>query len=150
MSTIRDLLEGGAHALGNQVGGRLRYGVPLEEKARMAVSGEIPGYDPVNAGTEIGQDIEQRRAAAYLFGKTHPNLGPEWQPIIDRYIRSGDDPRVLAVTQSAVEQGAMDAQRGKQEHQDAETAMRQRLIARFGQGLGALLGLSGADRRAGR
>lgn len=118
----------------NDMGGRIRYGVPTSEKEAMAISGQIPGHDPRNAKTGVGHEIEQRRAAAYLFGKNYPNLGPEWQSLIDR-MRSGDDPKVLAVTQTAVEQGAADAQKAQQ-------AALKALLAKYGSGtLGGLLGV---------
>lgn len=110
--TLRELLSGGGQrALDTlaDVGSRIRYGVPFDEKARMALTGMIPGARKENLRSEVGSDIEQRRAAAYLFGQQWPTMGPEWQPLIDRYVRSGDDPRLLAVTQDAVEQGSRDA-----------------------------------------
>jgi hypothetical protein len=113
---LRDLISsGGSVALDKlaDLGSMIRYGVPFDQKAAMAIRGEVPGFDRQNAGSEMGADIEQRRAAAYLFGKQWPNLAPEWQPLVDRFIRSGDDPRLLAVTQDAVERGAYDALRAR-------------------------------------
>lgn len=112
--TLRDLLEqsGAIQALGD-VGSRIRYGVPYAVKEAMAIRGEIPGYDPRNARSAAGQEIEQRRAAAYLFGRSHPTWGPEYQPFIDMFRQhvGGDSPDVLSVAQDAVERGAFDAQR---------------------------------------
>jgi hypothetical protein len=113
----------------NDLGGRIRYGVPTAEKEAMAMRGEIPGHDPANMKTGTGMEAEQRRAAAYLFGKNYPNLGPNWQPIIDRVLRSGDDPKVLAVTQTAVEQGAMESER---EAAAAREMARNAMLARYG------------------
>lgn len=113
--TLGDLITGGGQKTVDRLadlGSLIRYGVPFGEKARLAITGAIPGAQPQNMRSEAGGEIEQRRAAAYLFGRQWPTLAPEWQPIIDR-MRSGDDPRVLAVTQDAVEQGSMDARRAK-------------------------------------
>lgn len=107
------MVSGGAEEVAHRLadlGSRIRYGVPFEEKARMALTGRIPGSRPVRS--ELEAEIEQRRAAAYLFAKQWPGLGPEWQPLIDR-LRRGDDPRVLAVTQDAAEQGAQDAMQAR-------------------------------------
>ena len=93
----------------NDIGGRIRYGVPTYIKETMAIRGEVPGHDPKNAKSQEGLDVEQRRAAAYLFGRNYPNLAPMVQPAIDS-LRSGDAPEVLAVTQSAVERGSSDAE----------------------------------------
>jgi hypothetical protein len=109
--TLGELIsKGGQGALDRfaDVGSLIRYGVPFNQKEAIALRGETPGYRAQNMATEIGPEIEQRRTAAYLFGKQWPHLAPEWQPIIDR-MRGGDDPRILAVTQDAVERGAMDA-----------------------------------------
>lgn len=98
--------NGGQKALDRlaDLGSMIRYGVPFNEKAAMAIRGQIPGYDPRNAYTELGQDIEQRRGAAYLFARQYPGLAPMVQPLIDR-LRSGDDPRILAVTEDAMRRG---------------------------------------------
>lgn len=115
------MVSGGGQAALDRLadlGSMIRYGVPFDAKAAMAIRGQTPGYDPRSAVSSLGQDIEQRRTAAYLFGKQWPSLAPEWQPLIDR-LRGGDDPRVLAVSQDAVERGAMDALRARAAHQAA-------------------------------
>ncbi len=73
----------GLYDLADQFG-RLRYGVPTSEKERMAVSGEVPGAQPIQYND---RDVarENRRAAAYLFGKTWPRLAPVIQPAINRF-----------------------------------------------------------------
>jgi hypothetical protein len=131
MPTIKDILENSAVIQWlNDQGGRVRYGVPTSEKEAMAIRGEIPGHVPANDNTMLGQDIEQRRAAAYLFGKTWPWLGPNWQPYIDKF-RSGegDDPRVISVAQSASEQGS-------QEAESESAAARRALLQKYGSMLG--------------
>lgn len=108
MPTIRDILENSTilHGIGDAVA-QARYGVPWEEKEAMAIRGDIPGADPRNGSSDLGQEIEQRRAAAYLFGRQWPTLGPWLQPGINalRYVE-GDDPRVIAVAPYAVKEGA--------------------------------------------
>lgn len=108
---LKDFLENSSVAQGvANLGSLFRYGVPFDEKEAMAIRGEIPGYDPKNGSSDLGQKIEQRRAAAYLWGKTHPQYGPDSQPFIDLFRRvvEHDDPRLLAVTQDAAEKGSQD------------------------------------------
>lgn len=113
--TLGELISGGGRAALDKLaaaGSMIRYGVPFNQKAVMALSGQIPGAQRENLRSGLGSEIEERRAAAYLFGKQWPNLGPEAQPFVDRLRRfAGDDPRLLAVTQQAVEQGAAERER---------------------------------------
>ena len=111
--TLGELLASGGRAALDRLadaGSMIRYGVPFDQKARMALTGEIPGYRQENLASELGADIEQRRAAAFLFGRQYPDFAPSLQDIVDR-LRAGDDPRILAVTRDAVRRGAQEAER---------------------------------------
>lgn len=77
----------------------LRYGVSPGEKRRLAITGQIPGAQPI--GSEEDVEREERRAAAYLFAKRYPTLAATVQPAVDmlrtRVFR--DDPSVVAAAQ---------------------------------------------------
>ena len=51
---------------------RLRYGVTGGDKYRLALSGRIPGAQPIHSEEDVAR--EERRAAAYLFAMQHPTL----------------------------------------------------------------------------
>lgn len=51
---------------------RLRYGVTGNDKYRLALSGRIPGAQPIQSEDDVAR--EERRAAAYLFAMQHPAL----------------------------------------------------------------------------
>lgn len=51
---------------------QLRYGVPANEKYKMAIQGQIPGSQVIHS--EEDQANEERRAAGYLFGKRWPSI----------------------------------------------------------------------------
>lgn len=51
---------------------RWRYGVTGDEKYRLALSGRIPGSQPIQSEADIAR--EERRAAAYLFSLQHPSI----------------------------------------------------------------------------
>ena len=109
---LRDLISGGGQSALDHladVGSMIRYGVPFGRKAVLALTGQIPGAQRENLRSQPGTELEERRAAAYLFGKQWPQLGPEVQPFVDRLRRfAGDDERLLAITQDSVERGARD------------------------------------------
>lgn len=51
---------------------RWRYGVTGNEKYALALSGKVPGAQPIRSEEDIAR--EERRAAAYLFAQKHPAL----------------------------------------------------------------------------
>lgn len=51
---------------------RWRYGVGANEKYALALSGRIPGSQPIHSEEDVAR--EERRAAAYLFAVQHPEL----------------------------------------------------------------------------
>lgn len=56
---------------------RWRYGVDPAQKYALALSGRIPGSQPIHSEEDVAR--EERRAAAYLFAMQHPalaNFGP--------------------------------------------------------------------------
>ena len=51
---------------------RWRYGVDASQKYALAVSGRIPGSQPIHSEDDLAR--EERRAAAYLFKMQHPQI----------------------------------------------------------------------------
>jgi hypothetical protein len=51
---------------------RWRYGVDANQKYALALSGRIPGSQPIKSEEDIAR--EERRAAAYLFSLQHPEM----------------------------------------------------------------------------
>ena len=51
---------------------RLRYGVDANQKYAIALSGQVPGSQPIHSEEDVAR--EERRAAAYLFAMQHPHL----------------------------------------------------------------------------
>lgn len=78
---------------------RFRYGVGPTEKYRLAVTGGIPGAQPIRNEADV--DREERRASGYLFAKQHPTIAPLVQPTVDdlRAVAFRDDPSVIAAAQ---------------------------------------------------
>ena len=89
--------------------GYLRYGVPTSEKERLAVSGELPGApeDP-----SASQDVSNRYAAGYLFGREHPTVSRAVQPLVDMVKTSdlpfvgGSDPELQSWASQGVRSGS--------------------------------------------
>jgi len=89
---------------------RARYGVPSAKKYELAVTGQIPGAQPIRSEADV--EREERRAAGYLFAKQNPTVSRAVQPTVD-WIRINlfrDDPSVVAVAK----QGQQAALRPKQ------------------------------------
>jgi len=78
---------------------RLRYGVGSAEKYKRALSGQIPGAQPIQSEDDIAR--EERRASGYLFAKEHPAVAGVVQPIVDDIRRYAfrDSPEVVAAAQ---------------------------------------------------
>lgn len=76
---------------------RARYGVTSGEKYRRAVTGEIPGAQPIRSEDDVAR--EERRAAGYLFAKQNPAISAAVQPAVNKIRTSlfGDDPSLVAV-----------------------------------------------------
>lgn len=51
---------------------RWRYGVGADEKYAIALSGRVPGSQPIRSEEDLAR--EERRAAAYLFALQHPTM----------------------------------------------------------------------------
>ena len=51
---------------------KARYGVGSTDKYRIALSGKVPGSQPIQSEDDLIR--EERRAAAYLFALNHPKL----------------------------------------------------------------------------
>ena len=51
---------------------RWRYGVDAGQKYALAVSGRIPGAQPIHSEDDLAR--EERRTAAFLFSQQHPSI----------------------------------------------------------------------------
>lgn len=65
--------------LGGRVGSQVRYGMPLEDKERLALSGQLPGAPEDPAMVEE----RQRHGAGYLFGQEWPRLSTAVMPAVN-------------------------------------------------------------------
>lgn len=95
--------------------GILRYGVPTQEKERLAREASLPGAPEDNTAEQTAAD---RYAAGFLFGLRYPELAVVVQPYVDRLKTSdlplfgGSTPEEQSYASEGVQRGAAMAGQG--------------------------------------
>lgn len=85
--------------------GRLRYGMPTDQKEALAASGTLPGA-PVDRSAD--QAAANRYASGYLFTKNHPTIAPMVMPLVSQLRTStlpgfgGDSPELQSLAISGM------------------------------------------------